>query len=71
MIVKSLEQMEKIVSNNNRLSWIGWDVIELIPSKTAMFENNGVYKNNTWSIQKTYKSDSNGWNIPDKYKVNE
>jgi len=46
-------------------------LLNLIPSKTAMFENNGVYKNNTWSIQKTYKSDRNGWNIPDKYKVNE
>lgn len=63
--------MEKIVLNNNRLSWIGWDVVELIPSKIAMFENNGVYKNNKWNLQKIFKTDRNGWNIPDKYKVNE
>ena len=68
MIVNNLKQMETIVSTNSKLSWDGWDVIELKPSHSAVFQKNGVYKNNTWSIQKTYKPDRNGWDIPDEYK---
>ena len=46
MIVNNLKQMESIVSMNSKLSWDGWDVLELTPLDSAAFEKNGVYKNN-------------------------
>ena len=60
--------METIVSSNSKLSWDGWDVIELTPSDSAVFQKNGVYKNNKWNIQKRYVANRNGWTMPDKYK---
>ena len=71
MIVNSLKQMETIVSMNSKLSWDGWDVLELTPLDSAAFEKNGVYKNNKWNIQKRYIANRNGWNMPDKYKQHE
>ena len=71
MIVNNLKQMESIVSMNSKLSWDGWDVLELIPLDSAAFEKNGVYKNNKWNIQKRYIANRNGWTMPDKYKQHE
>jgi hypothetical protein len=53
---------------NSKLSWDGWDVLELTPLDSAAFEKNGVYKNNKWNIQKRYVANRNGWTMPDKYK---
>ena len=69
--VNNLKQMETIVSNNSKLSWDGWDVLELTPLDSAAFEKNGVYKNNKWNIQKRYIANRNGWTMPDKYKQHE
>jgi len=69
MIVNSLDKMEKIVSNNSNLSWVGWDIVDRKKSDSARTSPSGVRVNNEWFLQKIYKVDRNGWDIPNKYKV--
>jgi hypothetical protein len=68
MIVNKLDTMEKIVAKNNNLKWDGWDVLDLKKSDLAKTSVNGVRINNEWFLRKTYKLDSNGWDIPNKYR---
>ncbi len=70
-MIDSLELMEKVVDNNDALSWDGWTVIETKPSNTAWMSPQGAYQNGKWVIRKRYEWD-NGWNIPRKFiKQNE
>ena len=65
--VNSLEKMEAIVSNNNNLSWNGWDVVEMVKSDKAFTSKYGALKNNAWHLKKIFVVSRNGWEIPDKY----
>lgn len=67
MIINSLTHMEKIVSKNKNLSWVGWDVVERKKSDLAKTSPNGVRVKNIWYIQKIFKPSRNGWDIPNKY----
>lgn len=68
MIIKNLDQMEKIVSNNNSLSWIGWDIADRKRSDSGRTSPNGVRVGDTWYLQRIYPVTRNGWDIPSKYK---
>lgn len=59
--------MEEIVLKNKTLSWEGWNVIELLPSKSAMFKTNGVFFQGSWYIKNSYVPGKHGWKIPNKY----
>jgi len=64
MLVKSLNEMEAIVENNNALSWNGWTVIES-DSKTDGYTNKlGAFVNGKWIVQKRYEPGVNVWDIP-------
>ena len=64
MLIKSLNEMEAIVENNNTLSWDGWTVLES-DSKTDGYTNkNGAFVNGNWIVQKRYEPEANGWDIP-------
>jgi hypothetical protein len=67
MIIKSLEQMEKIVSKNKELRWVGWDVVERKRSDLGRTSPNGVRVKDTWYLQKKFNLDRQGWDIPNKY----
>jgi hypothetical protein len=67
IMIKDLETMEKIVANNSNLSWDGWNVVELIPSNSAMFKTDGAFVNNKWNTKKVYSYAEEGWAIPKKY----
>ena len=68
MIIKDLNQMEKIVNNNKKvLSWDGWSVVEIYPSEKGRSAVNGAYKNNKWFIKKVFNPSQVGWEIPNKY----
>lgn len=67
MLIKELEKMEIIVSNNKQLSWDGWDVVHQYQSDRAWSSKDGVFVNNKWYMQKRYAPSINGWDIPDKY----
>ena len=69
MLINKLETMEKIVKNNNLLSWIGWDVVERKKTEMCRTAVNGVRVNGQWYTQKVFKVDRNGWDIPNKYKM--
>ena len=66
MLVKSLEQMEAIVKSNKDLSWDGWDVISLKPSKSGMMSKDGVQINGSWFSKTRFALTENGWEIPNK-----
>lgn len=68
MIINSLEKMEKIVSRNNNLTWVGWDVVDRKRSESGRTAVNGVRVNGLWYLQKVYPVTSNGWDIPNRYR---
>jgi hypothetical protein len=67
MVIKSLEQMEKIVESNKSLSWNGWDVVHLVPNPAAWSKPDGAYVKGRWHIQKIFALSTNGWEIPNKF----
>jgi hypothetical protein len=66
MIIKSLEQMEEIVENNDNLSWDGWTVIENRTKENGAMSKDGAYVSGKWIVQKRYDPNANGWEIPNK-----
>lgn len=68
MIIKSLNTMEKIVSQNKNLMWNGWDVIDLKESDMARTSVTGIRIKDKWYLHKVYKPGKNGWDIPNKYR---
>ena len=66
MKISSLEEAEKIVENNNELSWNGWDILHHKKSPTAWMKPDGIFKNESWYIQKQYNLSEIGWELPDK-----
>lgn len=68
MIIKNLEKMEKIVSKNSNLSWLGWDIVDRKKSESGRTSPNGVRVNGEWYLQRIYPVNRNGWDIPYKYK---
>jgi len=67
MIVRSLDRMEKIVSYNKKLSWDGWDVVELTQSDKGRLSSAGAFLNGRWYIKKVFSPSRDGWDIPNKY----
>lgn len=66
MIVKELDQMEKIVSKNKSLFWDGWTVVSVYKSDKAKTSKNGVYINGQWCMSKRFEPNRNGWDIPER-----
>ncbi len=67
MIITSLKHMEKIVSKNKELQWVGWDVVERKRSDLGRTSPKGVRVKDTWYLQKIFTLDRKGWDIPNKY----
>jgi hypothetical protein len=70
MKIKTLEQMELIVSSNKNLSWDGWDVVNYTRSEKARTSKYGKFINGNWYLVKTFKLGKNGWDIPDGIMAN-
>lgn len=66
MLIKSLEQMEAIVSKNKTLSWDGWDVVQSFKDPVAWKNKNAAFIKGKWYAQKRFVLTSNGWDIPNK-----
>jgi hypothetical protein len=66
MLIKSLEEMQTIVENNESLSWESWDVVYLKPSSMGWLKNNGKYVNGKWYEATVFVSSEQGWDIPSK-----
>jgi len=67
MIVKSLEQMEQIVTNNKQLSWDGWTVVNNYKSDKAKTSKYGIYLKGNWYMSKRFEPSRNGWDIPERF----
>lgn len=68
MIISNLEKMEKIVSSNANLSWVGWDVLDLKRSESGRTAVNGIRVNGLWYLKKVYPVTRSGWDIPNRYR---
>jgi hypothetical protein len=66
MLIKSLEQMETIVDNNESLSWDGWTVLEAKKSPTAWMEPNAKFIKHEWHTVNRFDITESGWDIPAK-----
>jgi len=64
MIINNYDVMDNIVSKNNKMSWIGWDVAIDTKTDNGYSNVNGVFKNGSWYIRKVFPIKENGWNIP-------
>lgn len=64
--IKSLDEMETIVSRNKMLSWDGWTVLYTYSNPTAWKDVAGVFIKGRWFTQKRYDPTGNGWDIPNK-----
>lgn len=69
MIISDYDQMESIVKNNPLLSWSGWDVVMDKKTPNGFTHFNGVFKDGSWYIRKTFRLTESGWNMPDKLVI--
>lgn len=67
MIVKTVEQMEKIVASNKSLMWDGWTVVNSVPSEKGRSSSTGALVNSKWHVQTRYEPNRMGWDIPNKF----
>ena len=67
MQIKSLEQMEKIVSSNKSLHWDGWTVVNSYPSEKGRTSSQGAFVSGKWHLQRRFVPSQTGWEIPDKF----
>ena len=58
--IKSLEEMEQIVSRNKTLSWDGWTVVASFQSDKGRTSKSGALIKGKWYIQKRYVPTRNG-----------
>jgi hypothetical protein len=70
MIIKTIDEMEKIVSSNKELSWDGWTVVKRYPSDKAKTSKQGVLVKGVWYIEQRFEATINGWEIPGKINNN-
>jgi hypothetical protein len=66
VLIKSLEQMEKVVAGDRTLSWDGWDVVQSFPSPGGWSKQNGAFIKGKWYTQRRFTLSSKGWDIPHK-----
>jgi len=69
VIIKDLDKMEKIVSKNKNLNWVGWDIADRRRTEAGRTAINGVRVDGLWYVQTVYQLTSNGWDIPNKYRM--
>ena len=67
MLIKSLDDMEVLVENNDNLSWDGWTVIETKTNENGAMSKDGAFVDGRWIVQKRYDATTNGWEIPNKF----
>jgi hypothetical protein len=70
MIIKTINEMEKIVSSNKELSWDGWTVVKRYPSDKAKTSKQGVFIKGVWYIEQRFEATTDGWEIPGKINNN-
>jgi hypothetical protein len=66
MIIKTLEEMEELVSKNKSLHWDGWTVVNIYKSDKAKTSKYGVYFKNNWYMSKRFEPNRDGWDIPER-----
>jgi hypothetical protein len=64
MLIKSLEQMESIVSKNKELRWDGWTVVSSYPSEKGRTSKFGILHKGRWHLQRRFELTADGWHIP-------
>ena len=69
MNIKDLNVMEKIVSKNKNLNWVGWDIADRRRTEAGRTAINGVRVDGLWYVQTIYPLTSNGWDLPNKYRM--
>lgn len=67
MNIKTVEEMEQIVSKNKSLFWDGWTVVNSYPSDKARTSKFGAFVKGKWHMQKRFNPSRDGWEIPDKF----
>jgi hypothetical protein len=70
MIIKTIDEMEKIVSSNKELFWDGWTVVKRYPSDKAKTSKHGVLIKGVWYIEQRFEASELGWEIPGKLNAN-
>lgn len=64
MLVKTLEEMDKIVESRGDLSWRGWDVVKTTKANNAIYSKDGAFENGVWVKKKVFPVTEKGWYLP-------
>lgn len=67
MKIFKIEDAERIVQSVPNMSWEGWDIVYKYEDANGFSDKNGVFIDNKWHVQKSFKAQKDGWEIPDKY----
>jgi hypothetical protein len=70
MIIKTIDEMEKLVSSNKNLFWDGWTVVKIYKSDKARTSSDGVRIKGQWFMQERFAPGPDGWTIPEKTLLN-
>jgi hypothetical protein len=70
MIIKTIDEMEKVVSSNKELFWDGWTVVKRYPSDKAKTSKQGVFIKGIWYMEQRFEPTAQGWEIPVKLGSN-
>jgi hypothetical protein len=66
MVIKTIDEMEKLVSSNKNLFWDGWTVVKIYKSDKARTSSDGVRIKGQWFMQERFAPGPDGWTIPEK-----
>lgn len=64
MVIKTLEDMEVIVADNDNLVWEGWDVLWYKPYPAGFLKKDGAFFKGKWTLLKRISPTRKGWVLP-------
>jgi hypothetical protein len=65
MVIKTIDEMEKLVSSKKGLFWDGWVVVARVKTDKARTSKMGVCVKGVWYIEQRFEPGDAGWIIPD------
>jgi hypothetical protein len=66
MVIKTIDEMEKLVSKNKSLFWDGWVVVARVKTDKARTSRFGVCIKGIWYMEQRFEPGNSGWTIPEK-----
>jgi hypothetical protein len=70
MVIRTIEEMENVVSKTKGLFWDGWSVVARVKTDKARTSKFGVCIQGVWYMEQRFEPGDSGWTIPEKILQN-